>query len=56
MLEGKTKVSHCFPLNGKGDPEIRGIDNLVDCYKKILPKLKMMGPSCFAPVLKKCKK
>lgn len=53
---GMTQVSHCFPLNGvKESPSIHGVDNLLEAYKKALPKIKMMGPTRFSRILKEVK-
>ena len=43
----------CFPLNGNlKDPEIEGLDKLLETYRSILPKVSMSGPTHFAPFLK----
>jgi hypothetical protein len=42
----------CFPLSG--DPEqleVHGLDGIMDCYAKALPRLSFSGPTNFAPVI-----
>jgi len=54
---GYNSVSHCFPLNGDlKNPEIKGVENLIETYEKVLKTIKMMGPTIFSSVLKECKK
>ena len=53
----ETEVSHCFPLNGNwGNPEIVGIDGVLDIYRENVNKIKFLGPTHFAPVIEKAKK
>ena len=50
---GSNEVSHCFPLNGqKNNPEIAGIENVIKTYKENSGKVKLLGPTLFAPVLR----
>lgn len=45
-------VNHCFPLNGNpGNPEIFGVQNIVETYCQTLPKIGLGGPTLFAPLL-----
>lgn len=53
----ETEVSHCFPLNGNwSNPEIVGIDGVLDIYRENVNKIKFLGPTHFAPVIEKAKK
>ena len=46
------KVSHCFALNGNiFDPEIQGIDGVLDAYKHFLKNSTFSGPTNFEHVL-----
>ena len=48
------KVNHCFNINfNENDPNIQGIDNILQCYKHSLSKVKLFGPTYFTPVIKK---
>ena len=48
------KVNHCFNINfNEKDPNIEGIDNILQCYKHSLSKVKLYGPTYFTPVIKK---
>eukprot|EP00352_Strombidinopsis_acuminata_P003795 CAMPEP_0176389970 /NCGR_PEP_ID=MMETSP0126-20121128/38802_1 /TAXON_ID=141414 ORGANISM="Strombidinopsis acuminatum, Strain SPMC142" /NCGR_SAMPLE_ID=MMETSP0126 /ASSEMBLY_ACC=CAM_ASM_000229 /LENGTH=135 /DNA_ID=CAMNT_0017759103 /DNA_START=651 /DNA_END=1058 /DNA_ORIENTATION=+ len=50
----ETDVSYCFPLNGnKEDFHCKNDIELLECYKKNVPKIEMSGPTKFAPLLKK---
>jgi hypothetical protein len=41
-------VSHCFPLNMNPDnPEIQGIDGILQAYRNILNQTKLFGPTYF---------
>ena len=52
----ETEVSHCFPLNGNwSNPEIVGVDSVLDTYKENVSKIKFLGPTHFAPVIEKAK-
>ena len=51
---GKDKVSHCFNINfNEDDGNIVGINNVLKFYKESLDKVKLHGPTYFAPVIKK---
>ena len=48
------KVNHCFNINfNKDDPNIKGIDEIIQCYKHSLSQVKLFGPTYFTPVIKK---
>ena len=41
-------VSHCFPLNmNPNNPEIQGIDGILQAYRNILNQTKLYGPTFF---------
>ena len=41
-------VSHCFPLNmNPNDPEIQGIDGILQAYRNIINQTKLFGPTYF---------
>ncbi|CAD8209885.1 unnamed protein product [Paramecium octaurelia] len=45
---------HLFPLNDNpDDPEVNGLDGIIECYKNQLHKLKFDGPTYLHPVLNK---
>jgi len=46
------EVSHCFNLNGKRDPNIAGLDEVIDCYKTSLKEVQFVGPTHFQFILK----
>ncbi|KNC82961.1 hypothetical protein SARC_04754 [Sphaeroforma arctica JP610] len=44
--------SHCFPLNGNpNDPEVHGINGVLQCYKNTLLSVTLSGPTYFAPLI-----
>ena len=52
--QGKDKFSHCFNINFvEDDGNIAGINNVLKFYKESLDKVKLHGPTYFAPVIKK---
>ena len=45
-------VSHCFPLNGNDDdPEVNGIDGVMEAYKKTLSTVALCGPTYFEEII-----
>lgn len=47
------RLKDCFPLNGNlQDPEIHGLDDLLKTYRDNLQKVKLSGPTLFAPILR----
>ena len=48
----ETQTSHCFPLNGRFDePEIRGVDGILNTYYQNLRSIQFAGPTFFSSVL-----
>lgn len=46
------EISHQFPLNGNtAHPYCRGIDEIMDHYRKCLKTVELYGPTNFAPVI-----
>ena len=44
--------NHCFALNGNiCDPEVDGLEGVVEAYKHAIGKVTLNGPTNFAPVL-----
>ncbi|CAK94686.1 unnamed protein product (macronuclear) [Paramecium tetraurelia] len=49
-----SQTIHLFPLNDNpDDPEVYGLDGIVECYKKSLPQLHFDGPTYLHPTLQK---
>ena len=54
---GINQVNHCFSMNGNmHNPEIVGIQAIVETYKQTLPSIGLGGPTLFAPLLSEFKK
>mmetsp|Transcript_60005 Transcript_60005/g.82427 ORF Transcript_60005/g.82427 Transcript_60005/m.82427 type:complete len:100 (+) Transcript_60005:1100-1399(+) len=46
------RASHCFALNGDiFDPEVNGLDGVIDVYKNALKNVNLYGPTNFAPII-----
>uniref|UniRef100_A0A7S2S3S0 C2 domain-containing protein n=1 Tax=Mucochytrium quahogii TaxID=96639 RepID=A0A7S2S3S0_9STRA len=46
------QVSHCFPLNGNPhNPEVHGVNGLMQSYEAALHGVQLSGPTYFAPLL-----
>ena len=49
------RASHCFALNGDiFDPEVDGLDGVVEAYKNALKNVNLYGPTNFAPIIELC--
>ena len=49
---GQNSVNHCFALNGNpANPDIAGVQGIVDMYMSTLPNISLSGPTLFAPLL-----
>jgi hypothetical protein len=47
------QVSHCFNINFKSDPNIKGINNIIKTYRESLKKITLAAPTFFSPVIDK---
>mmetsp|Transcript_5817 Transcript_5817/g.8144 ORF Transcript_5817/g.8144 Transcript_5817/m.8144 type:complete len:557 (-) Transcript_5817:49-1719(-) len=46
------QVSHCFALNGNpSNPEVPGVQGILDMYHKAILEVQLYGPTNFAPVI-----
>eukprot|EP00029_Vermamoeba_vermiformis_P008752 TRINITY_DN417_c0_g2_i1.p1 TRINITY_DN417_c0_g2~~TRINITY_DN417_c0_g2_i1.p1 ORF type:complete len:536 (+),score=115.33 TRINITY_DN417_c0_g2_i1:31-1638(+) len=53
----KNSTNHCFPLNGNdSNPEVVGLQGLLDTYKESVAKYPLSAPTKFAPFLKQARK
>jgi hypothetical protein len=48
---GKSETEFCFPLNFKDDPNVNGINEMVNVYKNAIAHCQLSGPTYFAPLL-----
>lgn len=46
-------MNHCFNVNFRKDPNIKGIDNVIKTYKESLKKITLCGPTYFSFVIEK---
>ena len=47
-FNGSQVVDHCYPLNGNmDDPEIDGIDGILEAYRNVLNNTELWGPTHF---------
>ena len=47
------KVSHCFNVNFQDDPNIKGVNNIINAYRQSLSRVNLAGPTYFTPILEK---
>ncbi|CAD8051228.1 unnamed protein product [Paramecium sonneborni] len=48
----KSSVDNCFPLNGnQSDPEVFGLDGIMNTYQTALNHIDLSGPTIFGPVI-----
>lgn len=48
----KGMLSHCFALNGDiYNPEVEGIDGVIESYQKCLHNVELSGPTKFSPII-----
>ena len=46
------QANHCFALNGDiFDPEVDGLDGVIEAYKNSINRVQLYGPTNFAPTL-----
>ena len=46
-------ANHCFALNGNiFDPEVDGIEGVVEVYKHAINRVNLYGPTNFSPILR----
>ena len=47
------QANHCFALNGNiFDPEVDGLDGVIEVYKNAINKVNLYGPTNFSPILR----
>ncbi|OMJ88357.1 hypothetical protein SteCoe_9773 [Stentor coeruleus] len=52
--EWSRKVDHCFPINKNNiNPDIVGINNVLQAYRQILPCIKLAGPTILGSIISK---
>ena len=48
------KVSHCFSLTGnEANAHCSEVGGIVNMYRQCIPQVRLYGPTCFAPVIKR---
>lgn len=46
------QVSHCFPLTfNPSNPNVQGLQGIIDVYKHSLQQVQLSGPTLFAPII-----
>lgn len=50
MHAATTKDSHCFSFLA-GDQPCEGLEQVLDVYRRLVPTVKLAGPTSFAPVI-----
>ena len=53
VIPPSMNVNHCFPLNGNvANPEVSGVNGIMDVYHNALNSVKLSGPTYFNYVIK----
>ena len=52
ILPSTGETSHCFNVTLTSHPKVEGIDNIIKIYRESLSKIKLDGPTYFAPLIK----
>ena len=54
QIPPRKAVSHCFAINfNERDPEIHGVQGILDAYHRSLDQVKLWGPTNFSPSIRK---
>eukprot|EP00002_Diphylleia_rotans_P021696 TRINITY_DN422_c0_g1_i5.p1 TRINITY_DN422_c0_g1~~TRINITY_DN422_c0_g1_i5.p1 ORF type:complete len:530 (-),score=103.06 TRINITY_DN422_c0_g1_i5:324-1913(-) len=55
IFYGTSSVSHCYAMNGNpSNPEVAGIDGVLDLYARTVATVNLYGPTNFASVIDYC--
>ena len=46
-------VSHCFNVNFQNDPNIKGVNNILNAYRQSLSRVTLAAPTYFTPIIDK---
>lgn len=53
LVGDEEEVNYCFPINFReNNPFIESFENISKNYRECLKKIKLYGPTCFAPVIR----
>jgi hypothetical protein len=50
-LPKTTMVNHCFHVNLNEDPNVAGVDGIIECYKNSFNLIQLEGPTYFGPLI-----
>ena len=53
VIHGENISSMSFYVNFNKDPNITGVENIIEKYKECLNKIDFSGPTFFAPIINK---
>ncbi len=54
LSNGKKIKSWDFAINGsESNPEVKGMDGVVEAYTRLIPNIELSGPTNFAPIINK---
>jgi hypothetical protein len=51
-LPNTTFVNHCFHVNLNEDPNVAGVDGIIESYKNSFKSVQLDGPTYFAPLIR----
>lgn len=52
IIPGSGIVNHCFNVSLNADPNVSGIDGIINAYKRSLEVIKLDGPTLFSPLIR----
>lgn len=52
VISGNCNTNHCFTLNFRENPNVEGIEGIINTYKKCLSRIQLDGPTYFSPLIK----
>jgi len=50
--DSTTRDKGIFPLHPPGSKGIQGYRNVLNTYRQVTPNVKLLGPTCFAPIIR----
>lgn len=52
MLPGNPLTNHCFNVSLSDNPNVQGVDGIIDTYKRSLEVVRLDGPTLFSPLIR----
>jgi hypothetical protein len=52
IIPGSGTVNHCFNVSLDADPNVQGVEGIVNAYKRSLEVIRLDGPTLFSPLIR----